>query len=149
MNAALNKIFSGITSGFLILNVILCLYMSYETIRIAVIKCKCAVLNVYWLVIILYFVLSTMYLVYSMMVTYGYADGKYTNSFMWIFILSTIAFVIGSFWYIDYLKKKKCECVDDSYKKLLRLITKIRVIIIILLGVALVIWGIYILFKKL
>lgn len=130
------------------MNIIISAYMSYHTVNLAVNKCKCAVMNAYWFIIFFYFVFSGMFLIYTLLVIFEFARGFKFFYMITGYLLATLGFVVGSFLYTRYLTSKKCNCVGEEYKKVLKIITIVRLIMAIISFIALASWGLYILYKK-
>lgn len=122
--------------------------MSYLTAYIAVSKCNCAIFNIYWLAIFIYFIFNGAYLIYAFMVMYEYIDNSFLIILTILYLVSTIAFVTVSNYYTKYLTSKKCDCVSDNYRYILNIISKIRLYTTLLTGIVLVPWVIYIVYQK-
>jgi hypothetical protein len=131
-----------------LLNILISAYMSYHTINIAIHKCKCAVMNAYWFIIFIYFAFSGIFLVYTLLVMFGYLRGYRLIYFIIGYVVVTIGFTVGSYNYTKYLTSKKCDCVTDDYKKVLKLITFVRMLMAVIMGVSLISWGIYLILKN-
>ena len=136
------------TAFITFLNIIISAYMSYNTVDLAIRKCKCAIMNAYWFIIFFYFLFSGMFLIYSMLVIFEYARGQKFVYFIIGYLIATGLFVFGSFMYTKYLASKKCDCVKEEYKKTLRTITIVRLIMAIITAIVLVTWLIYTVSKK-
>ena len=133
---------------FTFANILISGYMTYMTLNIALHKCKCAVFNAYWFIIFFYFLFSGIFLVYSFLVTFGALKGYKFMYFVMGYILSTVIFVAGSYYYTKYLESNKCKCVAGEYTQTLKTITYVRLLMAIISAVALLIWGIYLILKN-
>ena len=131
-----------------LINITISAYMSYHTINIAVHNCKCAVMNAYWFIIFFYFAFSCIFLIYTLLVMFGFLKGYRLVYFVIGYVVATIGFVAGSYNYTKYLTSKNCDCVTDDYKKVLKLITFVRLLMAVILGVSLISWGIYLILKN-
>lgn len=119
-------------------------YMSYKTIDIAVRKCECAV-NVYWYMIMVYFLLSGVFLLYLLATSLHFLEPRWMTGLLLAYLFATLGFAGGSFAYTKYLTSKSCDCVSKQYKSLLTIISFIRTLMAIVSLLALLIWGIYVL----
>lgn len=137
-----------IITFFTLINITISAYMSYHTINIAVRNCKCAVMNAYWFIIFFYFAFSGIFLIYTLLVMFGALKGYRLVYFIVGYFIATICFVVGSYNYTKYLTSEHCDCVTDDYKKVLKLITFVRLLMAIILGVSLISWGIYLILKN-
>lgn len=139
----LKQLWMVVISIFTLFNVTISAYMSYNTIKIAVHKCKCA-LTAYWYMIIAYFLFSGVFLVYLMLITFNMVKPRWVMGFLLVYLFTTLGFAGGSFAYTKYLTSKQCNCVSTQYTLLLKLISFFRVLMAIISLLALLIWGIYV-----
>lgn len=133
---------------FTLFNVLISIYMTYLTIDIALTKCKCAVLNFFWFLIFFYFLFTFVFLLYSLLVILQFARGYKFIYFIIGYVIATIIFAIGSFYYTRYLTSKRCGCVKNEFTKTLRIITFLRLLMAIITGIALISWGLYLILQK-
>jgi len=133
---------------FTVTNILVSAYMSYLTINLAINRCKCAVMNAYWFLIISYFLTSIVFLVYSMLVFFGRYKADKMTHFIVGYLICTIAFVAGSFAYTKYLTSNKCDCVTNQYRKFLEIITFVRLLMAVVTFVSLLLWGLYVVLQK-
>ena len=133
---------------FTLINLWVSLYMSYLTIVIALSKCNCAIYNIYWFSIFLYFIFSGAYLVYTLLVLYGYDKGNFITLFTIMYIVSTIVFVTVSYYYTKYLTSNNCGCVSERYRNILNLISNIRLYMALITVSILIPWGLYVIYLK-
>lgn len=141
----MNILILVVVSIVTLLNIFISAYMTYTTLDIALHKCKCAVFNIYWILIFMYFLFSGVFLVYSYLVVFGTLNGYRFIYFIIGYIVCTFLFVLGSYYYVKYLESSSCDCVTEKYKKTLQVLTNIRFIMTIISMVALLSWGIYVL----
>jgi hypothetical protein len=130
------------------INIFISIYMTYQTANLAVNKCNCAVMNGYWFIIFIYFGFSVIFLIYTLFVMFGLTQGLGFVYMMIGYLIATLGFVIGSSFYTKYLISKKCTCVGDEYKLILKIITIVRFIMTIITIIAFLLWGLYFLYKK-
>lgn len=133
---------------FTLLNIAVSGYMSYLTIDIALQECRCAVYNAYWVLIFVYFTASVLFLIYSMLVFFEYFKGGNMLYFVIGYLVSTFIFVAGSFAYTKFLTSKHCDCVSDEYRTILKLITFVRLLMSVITFIALLLWGVYVLYVR-
>lgn len=137
-----------VISLFTLFNISISAYMSYHTIDIAVKKCKCAI-TAYWYIIVIYFLASGCFLIYTMLVVTGLVSTKYFMILMIVYLLATFLFSGGSIAYTKYLTSSKdCNCVTSQYMSLLKIIGFFRLLTAITSLVALLSWGVYVLFVR-
>ena len=130
------------------MNIFISVYMTYQTINLAINKCDCAVMNGYWLLIFLYFAFSVIFLIYTLFVMFKFIQGIKFKYMLIGYLISTLGFVVGSSYYTKYLISKKCKCVGEEYKLILKIITIVRFIMTIITIIAFLLWGLYFLYKK-
>lgn len=135
--------YTWLLSLFTLVNIIASAYMTFLTLQLAWLKCKCAVFNAYFIVIALYFLFSVVFLFYTMLMMYGRVSGFKLIHLMSFYIIITIIFIGATYMYTHYLTGKNCNCVSQNYHKLLKLITLIRILSILIMGVSMISWGVY------
>lgn len=133
---------------FTVMNILVSCYMSYLTLYLAIRRCKCAVMNAYWFLIIIYFLLSIAFLLYSMMVYFKIHKGEWMMFFILTYLVGTLVFAGGSFAYTKYLTGNKCDCVDEHYKKFLHILTLVRLLMAVISLFSLLVWGIYVVLQR-
>lgn len=144
----MRSILVATVAAFTLLNVLVSAYMSYNTVKLAVDKCRCAVKNAYWFIIVIYFLSSGIFLLYALLVVSGLLEGKFFLPLLVGYLVATFVYVGGSFTYTGYLKSNECGCVGKNYTKLLRIITVFRMLMAIIMVIALATWGAYVLLRK-
>lgn len=143
----MNVILLIIVGIFTLFNILISGFMTYNMI-ITAIKCKCAVTNVYWFLILVYFIFSAIVLVYTLLVSLNIAPNDNLIYLITIYVVSTLIFTVGSMFYTKYLKSKDCNCVGYHYTKLLHVITYLRFMMAVITGISLVLWSLYVMFSS-
>lgn len=144
----MRSIIVAVVAGFTLMNVLVSAYMSYNTVKLAVDKCRCAVKNAYWFIIVIYFLSSGIFLLYALLVISGLLKGAWFVHLLVVYLVATFVYVGGSFTYTNYLKGQECRCVGTHYTKVLHIITVFRMLMAIITAIALATWGAYVFLRK-
>lgn len=125
------------------INILASAYMTFLTLKIAYDKCQCAVFNAYFVIIALYFFFSMVFLIYTLLIAFEKAQGYNITFLLTGYIIVTFVFVGATYMYTKYLTSKKCECISKEYNKLLNWVTLIRLMSAIIIGMSMLLWGLY------
>lgn len=121
------------------INIVIGVYMTYATLKTGIL-CRCASKSLYYYIVFLYFLLSTVFFVYSVLYTNHIAKGKLFYIILAIYTFATMWFIYGVNAYAIYVKSYECNCVEKKYEDLLHLLSKMRWMLMILSFFTVVIW---------
>jgi len=89
-------------------------------------SCSCAVMNIWWLAILAYFIVSICVAVYVLGFLLKYNDGRWSIHSTVLMMVTAIAFVYTTVYYLRLLQHDDCKCVDKNYLNSLDFLVKIR-----------------------
>ena len=112
---------------FHMINFLIALYMSVRTLRPALSgSCKCAILNIWWIAISVYFVTSVAVGVYLLGYLFKLNRGVWAFHCSIAMLLAAIAFVYITIYYLRMLQSSSCNCLSRQYVRDLQFLAKIR-----------------------
>lgn len=114
---------------FHIVNLAIMIYMATKTLEM-VLSCRCAIFNLWWVAIAIYFILSVIVTVYFIQTAMGYNRGTWSFTFTIMMLVMFIIFIYLTIYYLNYLHNpkhsEKCKCIDSKYVDSLEILAKIR-----------------------
>lgn len=141
----LDKVVPTAVASIAIINIVFTVYIIFKTITLIVNKCTCVTKNIYWIYIFFYLFYGLVFLGYLLLQTWGILPkSRVITYFSTLFVVFTILFIVASFEFTKYIKNSKCDCLNEEYKKLLDILTKIRLFAILLGVFAFIGWAIYV-----
>lgn len=121
---------------FHLLNLMIMLYMAAKTLQM-VFLCRCAIFNLWWVTIAIYFIFSVIVTIYFIQTALGYNRGTWSLILTIIMIITFIAFIYLTLYYLNYLQNQEqsqnCKCIDSKYVNTLEILAKIRYAILSLI----------------
>lgn len=114
------------------INLIINSWLCYNTL-VVFRTCACAV-STYFVVILVYFVCIVSILVYHVGTLFLWNNGEHVTALLVCMIVGTLAFVMAShrFTYDLIENQTTCTCVNTRYEKALILVTRLRLLSIVL-----------------
>jgi hypothetical protein len=149
------KVKRALLSIFIIfhfINFLIALYMSARTLQpVWTNSCSCAILNIWWLAIAVYFITSVVVGVYILGFLFKLNRGVWAFECSIAMLLSAIAFVYITIYYLRLLQSKECKCISQQYIRDLQFLAKIRyaaLSILFTFGILFIVIGIAVLANK-
>lgn len=127
-----------VTMVFTCFNIIMSAYMAYLAIVLQRV-CPCLKYDINWYIILVYFGISVVFIAYAGMYMRNRNRGRLFLILVLIYSMATIVFLLSAFIFTGKLKvtfkyqnqKQECPCEETKFKKLLFIVTIVRVIMVI------------------
>lgn len=135
-----------IITGFTLLNILISIFMTYSSIML-VRKCPCMKRNYHWYIVTTYFLISVLFLAYSLLFVWHLNRGLIFGVVMSAYTLATIIFVTSGY-ILTTRPDTKCNCKDSHYDNVLFLVTVMRTLMVAVTLVTTLIWVVVWLLSK-
>lgn len=119
---------------FHVINFVIMAYMGLQTLKM-IYTCRCAVINLWWVGIAIYFLSSLAIAIYMLAYLMKYNHGAWTLQCTITTIVTAILFVWVTLYYLQTLQASNtCKCVQKKYIVYLQLLIKLRYALISLIS---------------